>query len=98
MARRGIAIHLHSVSRIYKDKVYETRLLRRSYREVGKVKNETLAILSHLHPVIIELVRKALAGKSRVVAGEEFKIERSLSRGHAWAIAAMANKLKLAYR
>jgi hypothetical protein len=29
--------------RHYKDKVYETVLLRRSYREAGKVKTETLA-------------------------------------------------------
>ena len=50
MARRGGAVHVVTTRRHYKDKVYETVLLRRSYREGGKVKTETLANLSHLPP------------------------------------------------
>ncbi|KJF17000.1 hypothetical protein [Acidithrix ferrooxidans] len=96
LARRGRGVHVHTTRRNYKDKVYETHLLRRSYREDGKVKNETLANLCHLSSVTIELIRESLAGKSHVVAGEEFEIERSLFHGHVGAIAAMANKLKLA--
>ena len=42
---------------------YVTHLLRRSYREDGKVKNETLANLSHLPDELIELIRGALAGR-----------------------------------
>ncbi|WP_201732463.1 hypothetical protein [Acidithrix sp. C25] len=96
IARRGSGVHVHTTRRNYKDKVYESHLLRRSYREDGKVKNETLANLSHLPSVTIEVIRESLAGKSHVVAGGEFEIERSLFHGHVAAIAAMANKLKLA--
>jgi hypothetical protein len=81
--------------RHYKDKVYETTLLRRSYREGGKVKTETLANLSHLPPEAIALVRESLAGKTHVVAGADWEIERSLPHGHVAAVWAMARKLGL---
>ena len=70
MARRGGAVHVVTTRRHYKDKVYETVLLRRSYREGGKVKTETLANLSHLPPEAIAAVRASLAGQTLVAAGE----------------------------
>jgi hypothetical protein len=82
--------------RHYKDKVYETVLLRRSYREGGKVKTETLANLSHLPPEAIEAVRASLAGKVLVEASEGFEVERSLPHGHVAAVCAMARELGLA--
>ena len=39
---------------------YVTHLLRRTYREGGKVKNETVANLSHLPEELVELVRRWL--------------------------------------
>ena len=81
--------------RQHKDKVYETHLLRRSYREDGKVKNETLANLSYLPEETIRIIRESLAGKHHIVAGEDFEIKRSLPHGHVAAVASMANKLKL---
>ena len=42
MPSRTGAAHVVTTRRTYKDKVYCTHLLRRSYREDGKVKNETL--------------------------------------------------------
>jgi len=48
MARRGTAVHVVTTTRRYKGRVYKTHLLRRSYREGGKVRNETLGNLSHL--------------------------------------------------
>ncbi|MHB8449543.1 MAG: IS1634 family transposase [Mycobacteriales bacterium] len=87
----------------YKDKIYETHLLRRSYREAGKVKTETLANLTALPAETIELVRRSLAGQAFVPAGEtgpdqdqeSFEITRSLPHGHVAAAAAMAKKLGL---
>ena len=79
-------MHVATTRRQHKDKVYETVLLRRSFREDGKVKNETLANLSHLPAEVIELVRQALAGKSHVVAGEGCEVERSLPHGHVAAV------------
>lgn len=102
MARRGGAVHLHTTRRHYKDKVYETTLLRRSYRETGKVKTETLGNLSHLPQETIELVRASLRGETFVRADdaglspEGFSIERSLLHGHVAACFAMADKLGLA--
>ena len=50
-------MHVATTRRQHKDKVYETRLLRRSYREDGKVKSETLANLSYLPPETIALAK-----------------------------------------
>ena len=62
MAKRTGTVHVATTRRHYKGKVYETTLLRRSYREDGKVKNETVGNLSHLPPEIIAAVRAMLAG------------------------------------
>jgi len=74
---------------------YVTHLLRRSYREDGKVKNETLANLSHLPDELIELVRGALRGRRYVDAEAAFEIERSLPAGHVQAALSMARRLEL---
>ena len=89
-------MHVATTRRQHKGVVYETHLLRRSYREDGKVKSQTLANLSYLPASTIELVKESLAGKTHQIAGEDWEIERSLPHGHVAAIWAMANKLKLA--
>ncbi len=71
------------------EREYTSTLLRRSYREDGKVRKETLANLSHLPPEVIELIRGALRGESYVRAGEAFEIERSLGAGHVMAALGM---------
>jgi transposase len=78
------------------EREYTSTLLRRSYREGGKVRKETLANLSHLPPEAIELIRGALRGERYVPAGEAFQIERSLPAGHAMASLSMARRLDLA--
>ena len=96
MKRWSGAMHVATTRRQHKGVVYETHLLRRSYREDGKVKSQTLANLSYLPASTIELVKESLAGKTHQIAGEDWEIERSLPHGHVAAIWAMANKLKLA--
>ena len=88
-------MHVATTRRQHKDKVYETHLLRRSYREDGKVKNETLANLSYLPPDTIQLIRQSLAGKSHVIVGEGFELTRSLPHGHLAVVSVMANQLGL---
>ena len=51
-------------------------LLRRSFREDGKVRNETVANLSHLPAGSIDVLRKSLAGKTLVEAGADITITR----------------------
>ena len=72
---------------------YERHLLRRSFRDGGKVRKETLANLSHLPPEAITAVRAVLAGKTLIDADAAFEVARSLPHGHAAAVAAMARKL-----
>ena len=63
MPKRSGPVHVATTKRRYKDKVYETHLLRRTFREDGKVKHETLGNISHLPPHVIDLVRRALRGE-----------------------------------
>jgi transposase len=76
--------------------VYEAHLLRRSYREGGKVKNETLANLSRLPGETIELVRRSLRGEQFLSSVDGFEVERSLPHGHVAAVLGMARRLELA--
>jgi hypothetical protein len=78
------------------DRVYTAHLLRRSYREGGKVKKQTLANLSHLPDEVVELIRGALRGQRYVAAGEAISVERSLPAGHVEAALLMARRLELA--
>jgi hypothetical protein len=72
---------------------YERHLLRRSFRDGGKVRKETLANLSHLPPEAISAVRAVLAGQTLIDADAAFEITRSRPHGHAAAVHAMARKL-----
>jgi len=76
-------------------RTYERHLLRRSFRDGGKVRKETLANLSHLPPEAIAAVRAVLAGKTLVDADEAVEVERTLPHGHAAAVHQMAGRLGL---
>ena len=78
------------------EKEYTATLLRRSYREDGKVKKETLANLSHLPAEAIDAIRRVLAGETLLSAEDAFEIERSLPAGHVNAALVMARRLGLA--
>jgi hypothetical protein len=93
MPRRGSAVHVVTTTRRYRGKVYQTHLLRRSYREDGKVKNETVGNLSHLPPPIVDLIRRALKGETLVPAEERFEALRSLHHGHVVAALAAMRRL-----
>jgi Transposase DDE domain len=95
MPTRGGSVHVVTTRRHYKDKVYETHLLRRTYREAGKVKNETVGNLSHLPAETIDLVRRSLKGETFVAAGGHTEIGRSLPHGHVALVWAMARRLGL---
>jgi hypothetical protein len=82
--------------RHYKDKVYETTLLRRTYREAGKVKNETVGNLSHLPPEAIAAIRQILKGEQLVTASSAAEIGRSLPHGHVALVWQVARQLGLA--
>ena len=91
MPSRTGAVHVVTTTRTYKDKTYRTHLLRRSYREDGQVKNETLGNLSHLPEPLIELIRRSLQGETFVPLGQAFEVLGSRAHGHVHASAASAN-------
>jgi hypothetical protein len=85
----------HQVLKDGTERVYQRHLLRRSYREGGKVRKETLANLSHLPDEAIEAVRLALAGKTVIDADAGLEVTRSLPHGHVAAVHAQARALGL---
>ena len=98
MGKGSGAVHVTTQRRHYtgkdgRERVYETHLLRRSWREGGKVRNETVANLSRLPAETIELIRRSLAGERFIPASAGARVARSLPHGHAAAVAAMARKL-----
>jgi hypothetical protein len=85
----------HQVLKDGTERVYQRHLLRRSYRDGGKVRKETLANLSHLPDDAIDAVRLVLAGKALIDADAGLEVARSLPHGHVAAVAAMARALGL---
>src|SRR5438128_8141944 len=72
-------------------------LLRESFRLDGKVKNRTIANLSHWPPQQIEALRLVLKGSSAVGLSwpASFLISRSLPHGHAAAVLGCVRNLQL---
>jgi len=93
MSQRGGAVHVVTTRRRYKGRVYATHLLRRSYREGEKVRNETVGNLSHLPEPLIEVIRRALRGETFVSLGERLQVVRSLPHGHVQAVRTAMQRL-----
>jgi hypothetical protein len=89
------AIHVVTNRRQGKGREYVTHLLRRSYREGGTVRNETVGNISHLPEELVEVIRAGLRGEPVGVLSDAFEIERSLPAGHVMAAQAMARRLEL---
>jgi hypothetical protein len=83
------------VARSGERRVYESVLVRRTYREAGKVRHETLANLSALPGQAVDAIEAALKGTPLVPAGQAVSITGSLPHGHVAAVAAMAGQLGL---
>ena len=75
--------------------MYTSHLLRRSYREGGKVHHENLGNLSHLPIEVIDVIRAMLAGRQLVDLDEDFEIKRSLPHGHVAAVLGVLRELDL---
>jgi hypothetical protein len=102
MAGQAAAMHVARIRSGYTDKQgrrreYESRYLRRTYRDGGKVKHETLANLSGLPEQVIDAIEGALKGAVLAPArqADPMTITRSLPHGHVAAVHAMAVKLGL---
>jgi hypothetical protein len=96
------AMHVARIRSSHTDKQgrrreYESRLLRRTYRDGGKVRHETLANLSKLPDHVVDAVEAALKGEALAAARDAptVTIARALPHGHVAAVHAMARKLGL---
>ena len=101
MTQSAGKVHVVRVSKTgYVDKEgrrrdYSSAYLRRTYRDGGKVKNETVANLSSLPNHVIDLIDAGLKGRQLVPAGEAVTITGSLPHGHVAAVHALARELGL---
>ena len=101
MTRNSGKVHVVRVRKTgYVDKQghrrdYSSAYLRRTYRDGGTVKNETVANLSALPDHVIDLIDAGLKGQQLVPAAEAVTITASLPHGHVAAVHALAKKLGL---
>src|SRR5580658_1669420 len=100
MSAGGGAMHVARNKRTYVAKsgerrVYESVLVRRTYRDGGKVRHETLANLSALPAEAAAAVEATLKGQQLVPAAEAVTITRSVPHGHVAAVHAIAARLGL---
>jgi len=96
MPSRSGAAHVVTTTRKYKGRIYRTHLLRRSYREGGTVKNETLGNLSHLPGTLVDIIRRSLQGETFVPLAQAFAISSSRAHGHVLAVATAMQRLGFA--
>ena len=83
------------VAKSGEQRVYESVLVRRTYRDGGKVRHETLANLSALPAEAVSAIEATLKGERLVPAGQAVTITGSLPHGHVAAVHAAAVKLGL---
>jgi hypothetical protein len=95
MVRKPRTVHVAKVTNTVKGVTYTSYYLRRSFRQDGKVKHETLGNLSHLPEHLIELIRRSLKGETFVPAAEVFRVLRTRPHGHVEAILTMIRRLGL---
>lgn len=89
------AVHIATIKREYKGKIYVSHLLRHTYREDGKVKHVTLGNLSDLPDDLIEVMRRRLAGDPLPAGNDDVQIVRSLPHGHVAAVLGTLRKIGL---
>ena len=100
MSNRSGAVHVVRVRKSHTDKHgqvhdYQSAYLRRTFRDGGKVRNETVANLSALPAHVIDWVEAGLKGHSLVPADAAATVTRSVPHGHVAAVWAQAVALDL---
>ncbi len=96
MDKEHKGLYLADIKRKYKDKTYHTYLLRRSYRQGHKVKQQTIANLTILPDDTREIIKKSLKGDIFVPAQGGIEVTRSRSHGHVKAVRKCCRNLGLA--
>ena len=80
-------VHVAEIKKTWKGKVHVSTYLRRTFREDGKVKHETVANISDLPDDLLAVIKNRLAtGQPLVGDGGTMKIQRSLPHGNVAAV------------
>jgi transposase len=95
MSEKQRSVHVARITRVHNGKTYHSYLLRRTYREDGKVKHQTLGTLSDLPLDVIDHIRARLRGQPPGPVSESFEIKRSLPHGHVAATLGVVRKIGL---
>ncbi len=95
MKAKNAPIHVVRIKRTINGKTYVSVLLRRTYREGGKVRNETVASLSALPAETIDAIERSLKGEKLVTLESVFECIRSLPHGHVVATLGTLRNLQL---
>ena len=96
MVERRSGVHVVTTVRVYKDREYRAHLLRRSYREDGKVKKETLGNITALGDELVAVVRAGLQGRQVGVLDAVLPPVRSRPHGHVRAVSRAMERLGIA--
>ena len=89
-------MHVVTTKRRYKDREYRAHLLRRSYREGGKVKKETVGNLTVLGDELVAVVRAGLRGEQVGVLDALLPPVRSRAHGHVRSVTRAMERLGVA--
>ena len=82
MGRASGACHVAEITRTHGGRRYRSYLLRRTYRQDGQVKHETLGNLSRLPAATIALIRRAVRGDALVSPDDAFERTKLHATGH----------------
>jgi len=86
MEKKLSGLYVAHIKREYKDKIYESHLIRRSYRDGKKVKQKTIANISPLPESLREIISKSLRGEMFLPATQAIEIFKSRCHGHVAAV------------
>lgn len=95
MRQSDAAMHVAKIERRRNGRTYVSYLLRRSYRQGGQVKHQTLGNLSHLPAPTLDLVRRSLQGEAFLTSQDHFRILDSRPHGHIAAVLTTCRRLGL---
>lgn len=98
MGTQGGSVHVVRVNKTHtgrhgEEREYRSVYLRRSYRDGGKVRNETVANLSMLPAHAVDALQLSLTGKTPLHCLQDLDVVRSLPAGHIDAVYRMARGL-----
>lgn len=86
MEKKLSGLYVANIKSEYKGKIYESHLLRRSYRDGKNVKQKTIANISPLPQELRDIISKSLKGEIFLPINDAIEITRSRAHGNVAAV------------